>query len=223
MPGEGLVGGTAGAIQGMQGAIDTIQHPTLLDPRWQGVFRAGASQAPNANPYNAGMGAQTIPAQQALFQQMQATAQQPSVSGMLGQQAQGQMLRQALAASPGAGRPVAAQAAVGQQQLANQTGLQRLQEQMAASQNQGALAGQMRQGGLQNAAQQVQAGLQQRQTDDAATRFYASQGSNYALAQQMQDAKNKALMQAYLNMAQNGSLNALQGGLSLFASMFGGK
>lgn len=221
-----LFGGVANAITGMSGVLNNDNYFNL-DPRFQQVFRDRANAAPSASPYNAQTGAQTQAAQSALLAQMQATGQGPGVAGMQARQAQGDMLRQALAASPGAGSAVAAQAALAQQQLNNQAGLARLQEQMASQQNQGALSGQMRQGAQQNAAQQVEAALQQRQLDDAATRFYASQGANYALAQQMQAAKNLALRQAYMNQAVQGGFQALGGGLSMAGSaagtMMGGK
>jgi len=206
--------------------VDQINFPAQIRNAgfWQDMARAGANAGPRANPYSALVADQSRAAQMALIQQMRGQMNGPSLAAMQGQRALGQSGQQALgAAAMGApGRAAMMQAAQVGGGLAGDVGQARLAEVMRAQAGMGGAAGALRGADLRSAEAQAQAGLQQRQQDDALKRFYASQGTAFADAQdrvglELYKLKQRLALQAKQNDIAKGEAAAGTG-----ASVAGG-
>lgn len=170
----GLFGRMGGKPFGNQGAVP-LTHTIAGADEMQARARAGATAAPNANPYSAIVANQARPAQEALYNQMRAQKDGPSIAGMQGTKAQGQNVQAALGA--GAGRPVMAQAGQVGAGIASDTGMGTLAEQLRMSQGIGGMAAGVRAADLGVANAESNTGLQQRGLDDTMRQFYGNLGS----------------------------------------------
>lgn len=123
------------------------------------------------NPYSVARANQARGAQQALLAQLAQQQAGPSLASMQGARAQGQSLRAGLAGGPQTMGQVSQAGA----QVANDTALAALGEQMRMSAGRGQLGGSLRAQDIGVAGDYTQAGLKGRSLDNAMTQHYTGQ------------------------------------------------
>ena len=208
-------------LSATQAVLDSGFDPKIRDfQTYQDMARAGAVAPERANPYNAGIADQSRAAQMALINQMRQQMAGPSLAGMQGTQAMGQGLQGALRGAamgqPGrAGMVGAAQQGAG---MAGNVAQARLAEVMRAQAGMGGAAGSLRGGDLRSADAQLQAGLAQRQQDDAMRKFYAAQGAGLQSAQDRSNLELFKLQQRRLLEDKERQQKALTGAMGGLAS-----
>jgi hypothetical protein len=172
---------TLGAA-GRAGSGPSMPH----DVFYSKLLEQGANAPERASPYQAEVANQNRAAQLALLQQMQSRIANDSIAGTQGAQALAQNARQGLG--------VMGQGALGSRLASNQMagvggglagdiGRARAQEVTGGLSGGFGAASQIRGGDLSVMGDQAQAALKQRQLDDAAKMFFASQGSRLGEAQ----------------------------------------
>lgn len=179
------------------------------------------AQPARANPYDLQAASQSVGAQQALMQQMQAQQAGPSLAGMQGRQGMSQLGQQALMRG---GRAGLLSAQGGGQGMAGDIGRARLAEAMKLQAGLGSTAGGVAGRELDTRGAHQQAGLKMRGLDQDAQNFYRQQLTSLTGAQQnalLDDLKFKMAKAKEREGKQPGEyfLKGAQTGLSLVGSV----
>jgi hypothetical protein len=106
--------------------------------------------------------------------------------------------------------------------LAGDVAQARLAEMMRSQAGIGGAAGNLRGGDLRSAGAQMGAGLQMRGMDDAARRFYASQGTNLQQSQERADLELFKLKQRKMLDDKDRQMKALNNATGMLATTAGG-